>query len=162
MSEPSSLEARPPKPDPAVLENRWLHKVFIFFTTFDRASPSINWLRYLLILGVSYGLWRFAVPKRALAITAILAVVTLLDIVLLWQLPRRKISFGRVPSQFAVMVIPRLGVTFLALPLSLWQPNLGLGVIAGLQLLGTIIYLWAMVVEPGQLATHAEHCAAMR
>jgi predicted MPP superfamily phosphohydrolase len=150
MSQTTSVP--PLKPDPAVLEKRWLHNVMLLLSALDRLPAWLNGSGVLLILGLNYLAWRWARPELALTTPGVLGGVMLLDILLLWQLPRRGISFGPVPSQVVVLWFPRLGVTLLALLLALWRPPAGLWAMVVLQLLGTGAYVWAALVEPHRLA----------
>ena len=146
-----------PEPDMKVLENRWLHKVFVFISSFDQYPKLLDWLLLLGCLGLHYGLWYLSVPQLALPMTVVLAGAMGLDLALLWWLPRRGISFGRVASQFVSMSLPRVGVAAVSLLLALWQPTAALWLMIGLQAVGVIVYLWAMLVEPHRLAMTTLH-----
>lgn len=142
----------PPKPDLTVLENRWLHKAFLFFTWFETAPLAVNLSWLSLVLAANFGLWRAFAPDLATTATLLLVGFVSLDIGLLWLLPRFGRSHGRIFSQLIVMVLPRLGVMGLGLLLSRWGPSLGLWTIIALQAAGTLSFLWGMGFEPHRLA----------
>jgi hypothetical protein len=157
MAQNPSSSVQPPEPNLMVLENRWLHKVFVFISSFDQLPKLLNWLLLLGLIGLHYGLWYRVAPQLAPPMTAILAWAMGVDLALLWLLPRRRISFGRVPSQFIGLAAPRLGVSAASLLLAPWQPQAALLGMAALQTAGVVVYLWAMLVEPHRLAMTTLH-----
>lgn len=151
MTDTPHSPSPPSAPDPAVLENRWLHAIMVFFQSFQIWPALLHWLVLLVTFGIIYLVWGIASPATALAGTLIFAVAALLDVALLWLLPRQKISYGPPAAQMLVILFPRFAVTALAILLSAWQPMVGLGVMFALQLLGTVAYGWGMWAEPRNL-----------
>ncbi len=141
----------PPKPNPAVLEERWLHGVMVWFQSFRERPLWWNALTLLVMFRLIFALWEVVAPPLAVAGTAIFVAAVLLDGLLLWALPLKKISFGHLEPQLLVMMIPRLLVLAASLVLARWNIIAGLGLFAGLQTLGSVAYFWGMVIEPHRL-----------
>jgi hypothetical protein len=151
---------RPVKVD--VLEDRWLHKLFVF-THAPATWPA--WKLAAALMGVTLLVWLVWLPLGAgLAVAAALIylIFALGDWVFLRWLPAAGRSFGPIGPQLFVKTAPRVGVavltamaaliwTFIFYPQSL-NPNLWLGLLALLQLTGTVLYLWSMLHEPHALA----------
>jgi hypothetical protein len=141
------------QPNVKVLEDRFLHKLFILThlpATWGGFKIGLGLL--VLALGVLGG-W---LPFRAAAYsaTAIFLLFSAADWLLLWWLPRSGRSFGPIGPQLLVMIVPRLGVAWLGALLSwLINPSLGFGLMVALQLVGLLLYLWTMLREPFALAT---------
>ena len=134
-----------------ILEDRWLHKVFLFFSSLDDLPQAAQVIGLVLIPVITYLVWGIFAPQTAWLGSGLLLLFILSDILLLHFLPKKGVSFGNVASQFAVMLMPRLGVTGAAMLLSLWQDIAGIWVMIILQLAGTVVYFWATWVEPHQL-----------
>ncbi len=153
----------PPKPNPAVLEERWLHNVMVFFQEFQRKSPVVPWLGLGVVAAIVFGLWAWVAPAAALWARVSFVVAVLLDAALLWWLPRRKISFGPIVPQLLVLLLPRLGVVAVALLVAaIWQPPAGLGAMLVLQTAGTAVYGWGMLVEAHRLGMTTIRVASPR
>jgi len=152
MPEPEPGQTGPSRPDMGILENRWLHKVFLFFTWFETAPLWVNlgWLS--LLLAGHLGIWWRVAPARAAAMTLLLAGFIGLDAGLLGLLPRLGRSYGRLYSQLLVMVLPRLAVMGLAWLLVPWWPAWSWWISLALQTAGTLAYGWGMWIEPHRLA----------
>ena len=149
----SVAAARPPS-KPNILEERWLHKVFLL--THIPATWSFWKLGAgLLVAAFIVGLvWRPFGPAAILA-AAIYLLFALIDWFLLWWLPRSGRSFGPIGPQLFVKTAPRIGAAILAALIALasgWV-LIGLGVHGLLQVVGTLIYGWGMLREPFTLAT---------
>jgi predicted MPP superfamily phosphohydrolase len=142
----------PAQPNLEVLEGRWLHKVMLFVQSFDHRPALLNWTLLLMIFGIVFAFWQLIAPALAPLAASIFMAAVLLDLLLLWLLPRRQISFGPIAPQLLVMLLPRLVVTALALIISAWRPGIGLAVMTSLQIFGAVMYLWGMLVEPHRLA----------
>ncbi|GIK41089.1 MAG: hypothetical protein BroJett011_49220 [Chloroflexota bacterium] len=139
-----------------ILEDRWLHQLFLFTHT-PATWPA--WKLALGLLVVTLAVWLTWWPLGA--ITAIAAAVIYLvfalgDWLLLGWLPQSRRSFGPIGPQLYVMTAPRFGAALLlALPgwiLGADQTPLLLVSLVLLQLLGTAVYLWGMLAEPFALA----------
>lgn len=150
------LKRQRPAADTAVLENRWLHKLFLVTHV-----PAI-WPAWKLALGLLIAaalVWYIWLPLGSLAFTAatIYLGFALIDWVLLSWLPQAGRSFGPVGPQLLVMTAPRLVVAVL-LGLVAWILGWGearLALLSGLmalQLAGTALYLWGTLYEPFALA----------
>jgi predicted MPP superfamily phosphohydrolase len=145
-------QARPDL-DQDVLENRWLHKLFLLT---HRPATWSAWQLATGLLVVAGLVWLAWWPLGSIAIVAagVYLIFALTDWFLLGWLPRSKRSFGPIGPQLFVITTPRLGVTVVTALLALaLDPTLGLGTFILLQLVGTLIYLWGMVKEPFALAT---------
>jgi len=96
--------------DVDVLENRWLHKLFLI-----THEPAV-WPAWRLAAGLLVITWLFGSPGGRLAIQqrpsppGLTWFLGLADWLLLVLLPRTGRSFGPVGPQLFVMAAPRLGV----------------------------------------------------
>jgi len=142
-----SLGEKRAAPQQDVLENRWLHQLFLL--THKPATWSA-WQLAAGLLVVAAVVWLIWLPLGAVAFTAaaIYFVFALGDWLLLWWLPRTGRSFGPIGPQLFVITGPRVGVAILGMLLGLLNPTVGLGIFIILQLTGTLFYLWSMVKEP--------------
>lgn len=147
-----SAQSSPLQPNKTILEDRWPHQVMIFFSSFDQRSSLFNFSLLALLFALYFGLAQWLAPPIAFPATIILVVFMLLDLALLWSLPRLDISYGPIASPFIVTSIPRWLVAGAGLLLALWQPTLALWFMGLLQLAGLLVYLWGMLIEPHQLA----------
>ena len=155
MTSPISEKSKPLQPNMTILEDRWLHNVMVFFSSFDQRSIWLNWGVLIAVLGAYFGLGLLLTPSSALPLTLILLVFMMLDLVLLIQLPKWQISFGPIASPFIMMSLPRLLVAELCLIIAVWETGWALLTMIVLQVAGLIVYLWSSLVEPHQLAlTH--------
>jgi len=145
------IPSTPPKPNPAVLEGRWLHNMMTRFQSFHDRPLWWNALTLLVMFRLVLAFWELFAPPIATAATVVFTGTVLLDLALLLWLPYRKISFGPVEPQLLVMMIPRLLATVLALALATWNQPVALGVFIVLQLAGSAAYIWGMAVEPLRL-----------
>ena len=134
-------------PQQDVLENRWLHQLFLL--THKPATWSA-WQLAAGLLVVAAMVWLIWLPlgSMALAAAVIYFVFALGDWLLLWWLPHTGRSFGPIGPQLFVITGPRVGVAILGMLLGLLNPMVGLGIFIILQLAGTLFYLWGMVKEP--------------
>jgi hypothetical protein len=131
-----------------ILEERWLHKVFLI--THIPATWGPERLALLLLAG-GFFTWIVWLPVGWAAVAAgIYLVFAMSDWLLLVWLPRLGRSFGPVGPQLLVQTAPRLAVAALSAILAwLFDPtNGGLLLLTVLQLLGSGLYLWGMLVEP--------------
>jgi len=142
-----------PKTRPQV---RWDDLFFQILMFFHRpASWSGKQVIASLIFwaGLVFGLWRLAAPNAAFAVSLALLSFTLIDWLLLDWLPHAKRSFGPVNPQLMFMLIPRLLVAIGTAGLAHFgQPSWGVTAFFGLELAGTLAYLWGMVIEPQRLS----------
>ncbi|HEY85477.1 MAG TPA: hypothetical protein G4N96_10255, partial [Chloroflexi bacterium] len=115
-----------PHPNLEVLEDRWLHKVMVFIQSFHHRPLMFNRAALLLLFGGIFALWQMIAPSVALAATLVFIAAVLLDLLVLWILPRRGISFGPIAPQLLTMLLPRLAVTALSLLIAVWQPTAAL------------------------------------
>jgi len=143
-------------PEHTVLEDRWLHKLFLI-THVPATWPGWKLAVSLLVVTVAIGLvwWPlFGLSGGAVA-AGIYLIFALADWLLLWWLPRAERSFGPVGPQLVVKTVPRFMVALLAAGLG-WATGslaVGVGTLAALQLLGSVLYWWGMLVEPFALRT---------
>lgn len=146
------------QPKTNILENRWLHQLFLL-TYIPAKWPA--WQLGLGLLahsGLVWLLWLWAGPV-ALTAAALYLAFALVDWLLLSWLPQARRSYGPIGPQLVVMTAPRLGVALLTGLVGLWwsQPVGLLGAFIGLQLVGTTAYLWGMIYEPFLLTTSHVH-----
>ncbi|MEM7034190.1 MAG: metallophosphoesterase [Chloroflexota bacterium] len=149
----SAIEETPPlKPNMTILEDRWLHHVMVFFSSFDERPTWFNWLVLLGVVGIYLAVASLVVPVVALSLAVILFGFMLLDIGLLWILPRVGVSFGAVPAPLILLSMPRLAVAGLSLLLAIFQPWSAVWLMLILQIAGLTVYLWSSLIEPYQLS----------
>lgn len=145
----------PPAAD--ILEDRWLHQVFLI-THAPAAWP--DWKLALGLLLATVVVWLAWWPLglvNAFIAAAVYLIFAVGDWLLLRWLPASGRSFGPIGPQLYVFTAPRLGVAIL-LALAGWlfgaeHNTLLLSLLVLLQLAGTIVYLWGSVREPFALAT---------
>src|SRR6185503_13122685 len=157
----SAAEPRiPPAAD--ILEDRWLHQVFLI-THAPATWPAWKLAAGLLVAALL--VWRFWWPLGTLAAaaaTGVYLVFALTDWLLLRWLPKSSRSFGPIGPQLFVMTMPRIGAAIFV-GLMGWALSMGvnltdrgtislLGVLILLQLSGTAVYLWGTLREPFALA----------
>jgi len=147
-----SLGQKRAAPQQDVLENRWLHQLFLLT---HRPATWPAWQLAAGLLVVATLVWLVWLPLGAVAFTiaAIYFIFALGDWLLLWWLPHTGRSFGPIGPQLFVLTCPRVGVAVLGVLLGLLNPAVGLEVFIILQLTGTLFYLWGMVKEPFALNT---------
>lgn len=131
-----------------VLEERWLHKIFLF--THIPATWGAERLALLLLAG---GLltWIAWLPVGSAGVAAGLYLLfAASDWALLSWLPRSGRSFGPVGPQLLVQTVPRLAAVGLSAILAWLFDSVsgGLLLLTLLQLFGSGVYLWGMLVEP--------------
>jgi len=145
--------------DLTILEDRWLHKLFLITHT-TALWPA--WKLALGLLTMAAVVWYAWLPLGLIAFTAaaIYLGFSMGDWLLLAWLPESGRSFGPVGPQLVVMTTPRFGLAALV-GLAAWllgwgeSPLLLLWILVLLQLFGTVIYLWGTLYEPFALtATH--------
>lgn len=145
-----------------ILEDRWLHKLFVF------SHAPATWPAWKLFLGllVAAGLvWLISWPLGPLAWAAagIYLLFALADWALLAWLPASRRSYGPIGPQLYTKTVPRIGVAVLVALLALIWPNLQFAIgtqsvisiflFTLLQIAGTTIYAWGMLHEPFALGT---------
>ena len=151
-----SVEKRMP-PTSNILEERWLHKLFLFLqapATWSKWQLAVG----LLVLAFMVELiWLPLGPATYLA--AILYLIfSLGDWALLGWLPYTKRSFGPVGPQLFVLTLPRLGAAILSAVIALlFGVLVGLAALAIFQALGTLVYVWASLREPFALGLTLQH-----
>jgi predicted MPP superfamily phosphohydrolase len=153
------------KSNTEILEDRWLHQLFLL-TYVPAGWPP--WKLALMLLVAAVPVWYAWLPLGpvAFAAAAIFLVFSLADWLLLSWLPASGRSFGPVGPQLVVMIAPRLGVA-VVLGLVAWLfgwgtvPLLLLGGLVLLQSVGTILYLWGTWYEPFALATTQQTVQSM-
>lgn len=145
----------PPAAD--ILEDRWLHQVFLL-THIPATWPA--WKLAAGLLAAALVVWLIWWPLgAAIALTAaaVYFLFALGDWLLLWWLPQSKRSFGPIGPQLYLKTAPRVGAAILAAILGWFlgagQMPLLLGLLVLAQLLGTAVYLWGTLYEPFALAT---------
>lgn len=143
------------KPNENILEERWLHEVFLWTHVPISWRP---WQLGLAVLVLTVVVWLTALPFGPLAFTvaAVYLGFTLVDWALLSWLPESRRSFGPVAPQLLLMTAPRIGVTMFTATLAFFLPDylfplLWLTVV--LQAAGTLSYGWGMLYEPFALTT---------
>ncbi|MBN1220973.1 MAG: metallophosphoesterase [Anaerolineae bacterium] len=140
-------------PQQDVLENRWLHQLFLL--TLKPAEWTVWQLAgSLLVVAALIWLGWWPVGFATLTAAGIYLIFALADWLLLWWLPRAGRSFGPIGPQLLVMTMPRLGVAVASAVMALVMgPTAGLMVLVLLQLFGLLLYWWGMVKEPFALST---------
>jgi small-conductance mechanosensitive channel len=125
--------------------------MMVFIQSFECRPPIFNWALLLLLWGGIFAAWQLAAPAVATPAALIFAAAALLDLLVLWLLPRLNISFGPVAPQLLTMLLPRIAAAFLALLIAFWQPVAALWIMLLLQLLGSAAYLWGLLIEARRL-----------
>lgn len=164
----SAAEARiPPATD--ILEDRWLHQVFLI-THIPATWPAWKLGAGLLLIASLIWLVWWPLGWLAGAAAGIYLAFALADWLLLWWLPKSGRSFGPIGPQLFVKTAPRLGVAmglgligWLLWPGQSLMGSYGIWLLGGLillQLLGTAVYLWGTLQEPfaltvSQMPIHA-------
>ncbi|MEM7344317.1 MAG: metallophosphoesterase [Chloroflexota bacterium] len=152
----SAAEARLPA-NSTILEDRWLHQVFLI------THIPVNWSTWQLALGLIpflmfvWLVWYLLTPlPRANQAVQIYLLFVLSDWLLLRRLPREGRSFGPIGPQLFVMTIPRLGAVVVTALLAVFiNPVVGWASHLGLQFFGSIVYFWSALYEPFALGvTH--------
>ena len=160
-----------PRTSPAadILEDRWLHQVFLI-THLPATWPAWKLaVGLLLVMLVVWLAWLPVGMTGAMLAATLYLIFALGDWLLLWWLPRSGRSFGPVGPQLYLKTAPRLGVAvvlaMIAYIANTWCDPLSLsfcrlvtppaifGVFTLLQLAGTAIYLWGTLREPFALTT---------
>ena len=147
-----------PAPELGVLEERWLHKIFL--ATHIPATWNAGKIGLVLavVTIIVWLVWWPLGPGAAVA-AGLYFLFTVSDWLLLWWLNASGASFGPVGPQLLVQNVPRLGAVAIAV-LTAWvlgSPPLGLGLLFALQLIGSAVYLWGALVEPFALnVTHRQ------
>jgi len=144
-------KAKISKPNPEALTERGLHQIMLKLDIPSRQPLLVNWGLLSLTFITNYLLWRFVNLRTAFVAGITFVSTVLIDLVLLRQLPKRRISYGPIGSQLLIMLLPRIGVSALSLLFSFWKSTIGLAMMIALQLMGTISYLWGMAFEPHRL-----------
>lgn len=138
-----------------ILEVGLLHRLMVLFQR-PVAWPAPAVLAFTALLAAAVGaLWYLAGAPAGIALPA--AAIAFLfgaaDALLLWHLPRRRISFGPWKAQVVVLAVPRTGA---GLALVLLAPWLGWGSLLAVlflgQLLGLALLYWGAAVEPRRLS----------
>ncbi len=132
-----------------ILENRLLHKAFVIShvpATWGWWQIALGLLLLSLLVGLMWGMFGFA----SLTAAEIYLFFALGDWIVLGWLPYSKRSFGPIGPQLFVMALPRIGVAILAAIIAwVWgSMGLGMGLYIGLQLFGSVVYLWGTLYEP--------------
>ncbi len=138
-----------PKAD--VLENRWLHKIFVL--THQPAGWSAWQLlaAVLILTGLTGLVWR-PLGSSAFVAAGLYLAFALADWGLITWLARTRQSFGPVGPPLFILTAPRLGVVGVAALLGwLFTPLVGLTVMILLQIAGLLVYWWGMTQEPFNL-----------
>lgn len=137
-----------------VLEEGWLHKVMVLFHIPSRWP---GWL-VLMVGGLTAvfaaAVWQLARGslRLTLGVLALQVGFFIFDTVMLWLLPRRRLSFGPWKSQLAALTAPRLLATVLLAYATYELGNRpGFVVLGAVQLLGTAAFAWGAYVEPFNL-----------
>lgn len=135
-----------------ILEERWLHKIFLLSHTPAAWRP---WQLAASLLGLTFLVGLIWQPSGSITLAAagMYLLFALGDWLLLHWLPRSGRSFGPVGAQLLVMTIPRLGAAGVGALLAwAWRPEFGLAALLIFQLLGTAVYVWASLHEPFALS----------
>lgn len=151
-----------------ILKEGGLHKVMLLFALPDGWPGWAVGGMGLAWAGLGGLVWWLTWRESWVAggVTAVLCLFLLTDVLLLWLLPRRGLSFGPWKSQFATLGVPR---TLLTLALGLLALGVGAKIAFGLflftQLIGTAAFVWGAYVEPfrvglTQLTIHSDRLPA--
>ena len=156
LTEVTYLKPEKPRPQPIdnILENRWLHQVFVL--THDPATwPVWKLAAGVLALTALVGtVWRLIARAGAGVTRIVYLLFALGDWLLFWQLPRRGHSFGPVGPQLYVSSIPRVGAALVGAVTARATGSVVAGAVvhSALQLFGTFTFLWGALVEPFALS----------
>ncbi len=146
----SILAADPPRHSPAenVLEDRLLHKVFLFthiparWQRWQIAVAVLIFTFFVQLLWLPFGMMTYIAAGLYL-------LFTLFDWVMLEWLPKSGRSFGPIGPQLFVMTVPRLGAAGVGwLVAWLLGGAVGLTLTLVLQLFGLVVYAWGLFYEP--------------
>lgn len=147
-----SAEVHDPEID--VLTEGWLHKVMVMFHT---PSQWPGWAVISLAVGLAaLGTvsWRLLSNGRMLAwsIFLIQSVFSLLDVIMLQQLPRKQLSYGPWKSQLMALTVPRTLASMVmgGMAMLIEVPTV-LTTMIVLQLVGTAAFYWGAYIEPFRL-----------
>lgn len=137
-----------------VLKEGLLHKILVAFYLPTSWPGWAVMAGGALLAAQTTAIWWLVLRERsmALAIGAILFLFIALDAIILYLLPKRRLSFGPWKAQFFLLALPR---TFVATILSFaaillgWQWGAALVILA--QLVGTTTLIWGAITEPFRL-----------
>jgi predicted MPP superfamily phosphohydrolase len=139
-----------------VMAARPLHRIMVLLNRPAEWSNFRSGLSMLLLAGLSAAVWwmLFAEINLALLVGALLLLFFLGDLLILFALPRLRISYGSWQPQFFQLAFLRtlavIGIGFIAL-FAGWL--LGALIVVTLQALGTAAMIWGAIVEPAGLQT---------
>ena len=136
-----------------VLTEGWLHKVMVLF------HVPHTWTKFQIAIfgltasGLGSLFWyRELVPALATGAFSILLLFFMVDILMLINLPKKKISFGPWQSQLAALTVPRVLVSIILALISIpFPPQTGLIILVSVQLIGTAAFYYGAYVEPFRL-----------
>ena len=136
-----------------VLTEGWLHKVMVLF------HVPHTWTKFQIAIfglttsGLGSLLWyRELVPALATGAFSILLLFFMVDILMLINLPKKKISYGPWQSQLAALTIPRALFSMILALLTLPAlPQTGLIFLVSIQLIGTAAFYYGAYIEPFRL-----------
>jgi predicted MPP superfamily phosphohydrolase len=136
-----------------VLTEGWLHKVMVLFHVPHTWTNFQIAIYGLVTSGLGSFLWyRELVLALSIGAFSILLLFFMVDILMLINLPKKKISFGPWQSQLAALTVPRvlfsMILALITIPIS---PQTGLAVLITVQLIGTAAFYYGACVEPFRL-----------
>ena len=135
---------------------RWHDLLFHILMAFHRPASWPAWMMGVVLCcwaGLVFGLWYPVAPNLAPLVSLSLLLFFGADWLLLAWLPRARRSFGPVNPQLLFMIIPRLLVAMVTVaPAAFGWPGWGLALFLGLELAGTMAYVWGLAVEPQRLS----------
>ncbi len=137
-----------------ILREGWLHKAMVLLSVPDRwpawgAAGLVAVAQLLVALVWWLVLGNLAVVGWA---TAVFLLALLLDTLLLYHLPRRRLSFGPWKSQSVVLALPRLVAALLLAGLGyVAGPWAALALLVLVQFGASLLAVWGFVIEPFRL-----------
>lgn len=148
-------QMRTPEEERNILEHGYLHRLMVLFQLPDGWPAPAVCLLLAALAAAAGGVWWLLGAPRPLILGA--AVIQFLfsagDVLLLWSLPRQRISFGPWKAQVVVLAVPRAAATGTVALLGVWPGwPWALGGVLAVQALGAALLYWGAVVEPGRLS----------
>ncbi|HUM71334.1 MAG TPA: metallophosphoesterase, partial [Chloroflexota bacterium] len=141
-------------PEVDILAEGGLHKIMLFFhlpAAWSDGALLLLWLAFAGLAGLLWGLLSGDINSIR-AVTLFSGVMLAADMLLLRSLPRRGISYGPWQAQFVVLALPQLAATAVIALFARWFGiQWGIGLLAGIQLIGLAALIWGTEIEPFRL-----------
>ena len=137
-----------------VLTKRWLHKVLVLFHLPADWPIWKVFLAALLLVATVAASWTLATGLVAAGLAAglVLGVFILVDALLLYALPRRRMSFGPWKAQLLVLAVPRTAAAVLSSLIAAFAGLAwGLAGLVTVEALASAAFVWGALIEPFRL-----------